>query len=122
MSRRNSDRRPSFRDLCKQAEQETLARLEDRASLANRIAKATGSASVREAAYDIKTAALSRGIQIQGFTVRSDDQCRSHIVRVEMASGHTLHMPIGMLSQAAKSIPSVVATVGLSSIRFSSSN
>jgi hypothetical protein len=122
MSRRNNPHRPSFSELCKEATRQSLARLEERARLANHIAKATDSAAVREAAYGIKSAALSQGIQIEGFTVRSDDQCRSHIVRVEMASGHTLHMPIGGLSPAAKSMPSVEATVGLSSVRFSSSN
>lgn len=105
--------RPSFRDLCRDAMPEILSRLEARAVAANRIAKTAVSPSARAAAYSIKASALSQGIEAQGFTVRSDDQGRQHLVRVEMASGRVLHMQIGAMTDEARHTPSVIATVGL---------
>jgi hypothetical protein len=105
--------RSSFRDLCRAAVPEILASLEARAVLANGIAKAAMSPSAREQAYSIKADALSQGIETLGFTVRSDDQGRHHVVRVEMASGRVLHMQIGAMTEAARHNPSVIATLSL---------
>jgi hypothetical protein len=105
--------RASFRDLCRAAVPEILARLEARALMANRIAKSAVTPSARERAYSIKASALSQGIEAQGFTVRSDDQGRHHVVRVEMTSGRVLHMQVGALTDEARHNPSVIATLGL---------
>ena len=113
MKRNHKQTRLSFRDLCRTAAPEILARLEARAVIANKMAKTVVSPTARERAYSIKAAALSQGIESQGFTVRSDDQGRHHIVRVELMSGRVLHMQIGAMSDAARHNPSVIATLGL---------
>ena len=105
--------RASFRDLCRAAVPEILARLEARALMANRIAKSAVTPSARERAYSIKASALSQGIETQGFTVRSDDQGRHHVLRVEMTSGRVLHMQVGVLTDEVRHNPSVIATLGL---------
>jgi len=91
---------------------EILSRLEARAVTANRIAKTAASPAARATAYSIKASALSQGIEAQGFTVRSDDRGRQHLVRVEMASGRVLHMQIGAMTDEARHTPSVIATIG----------
>jgi hypothetical protein len=112
MKRSHKQRRSSFRDLCRAAVPEILASLEARAVMANGIAKAAVSPSARDQAYSIKACALSQGIEALGFTVRSDDQGRHHVVRVEMASGRVLHMQIGAMTVEARHNPSVIATLG----------
>lgn len=113
MKRNHKQPRSSFRELCRAAVPEILARLEARAVMANRIAKTAMSPTARERAYSIKASALSQGIEAQGFTVRSDDQGRHHVVRVEMASGRVLHMQIGAMTDQARHSPSVIVTLGV---------
>lgn len=113
MKRTHKHPRSSFRDLCRAAVPEILDRLEARALMANRIAKSAVSSTSRERAYSIKASALSQGIEAQGFTVRSDDEGRHHVVRVEMSSGRVLHMQISALTDEARHNPSVTATLGL---------
>lgn len=112
MKRSHKHSRSSFRDLCRAATPEILARLEARAVMANRIAKTVSSPSARELAYSIKASALSQGIEAQGFTVRSDEQGRHHVVQVQMASGRVLHMQIGAMTDGARHNPTVIATLG----------
>ncbi len=105
--------RTSFSQICAAAESQILAHLEAKAEFSNRLAKSHVSARVRKVAYAKKSFALSRGLELEGFELRSDEQGRHDVARVRMQSGRTLHVAIGEMSQEARRNLRVLVTLGL---------
>jgi hypothetical protein len=113
MKKRKRNSRVSFHQICTAAKPEILESLVTRAVFSNRMAKAGVSTQVRKAAYEGKSAALSRGIELRGFVLRSDDLMRHHLASVSMPGNRRLHIDIGGLSPAARRNPEVIATLGV---------
>lgn len=109
---RKRSRNPSFRTLVKENESDARNALMTKARTANRIAKLDVCRKSRAVAYDIKAAALNKGLELGLMVARSDEQWRSHLVQVTPQGGAALHLPIGKLSIRSQEQKQVRAVLG----------
>jgi hypothetical protein len=112
--------RQTFATIYHDALSETSVRLENRAVLANSLAKVLHQPDARRAAYRLKSRALDQGLRINAFEILSDDQGRHHLSRVRLPSGRILHLPLDGIGTATRMLPSVRARLGLPAPSLSS--
>ena len=109
---REKFRSPSFRTLVRENESDARNALMMKARMANRLAKLDSGSRNRVAAYRVKVSALNHGLEKGLFVARSDENCRSYLVRVSPGGRSALHLPVARLSESSNSTPQVSAVLG----------
>ena len=111
-SKKTATNRVTFRQDWEASRRVAERNLMKRARIANGLAKIASTSSSRKTAYQVKHKALNRGLELSTFIVRSDEQGRSHLVRVLPRNGAALHLPIGELSVQSQEKIQVKAVLG----------
>lgn len=101
----------TFKDILHSSRPDSRESLLIRVRKANSIAKICPSQKSRTAAYKAKDQSLNHGLSRGLFIGRSDEEGRSHLLRVGTKS-RSVHMPIGNLSPESRLLPGVQAVLG----------
>ena len=108
---RRADRKKSFKEIVSECKPHCTDQLESRVRAANSVAKICTSKKDTSTAYKTKDCLINHGLCLGVFHVRSDEEGRSHLLRVGTKS-RKVHIPIGNLSPKSRLLPGVQAVLG----------